>query len=293
MILDYYSGQNLYSDGDIEDEILSIYRENKSIDEIIANDDRWAILYHLTSIRRNLLEWYSFDAGSSLLEIGGGCGALTGLFTEKCSEVTTVELSKRRADVINHRHRDSNNLDIIVGNLNEIPFDKKFDYITLIGVLEYAGAFTEGANPYLAFLKQIKKLLNPNGRLLIAIENRFGLKYFAGAVEDHTGIHFDGIQGYVNNHKFRTFGKYELEKMVEHAGYGEIDFYYPFPDYKLPHLIYSDHHLPERNELFSDSQNYDNDRLMLFREFNAFQGIIDNGQFPFFANSFLLNIKAE
>ena len=57
----------------------------------------------------------------------------------------------------------------------------------LIGVLEYAGVFSDGYEPALKMLKKARSMLNPNGRLFIAIENQLGLKYFAGVPEDHIG----------------------------------------------------------------------------------------------------------
>ena len=76
------------------------------------------------------------------MEIGAGCGALTGLLCDKCKKVTAVELSKRRATAAQLRCREKDNLEVIVGNLNDIEFGEKFDYITLIGVLEYQGTYT-------------------------------------------------------------------------------------------------------------------------------------------------------
>ena len=58
--------------------------------------------------------------------------------------VTSVELSKRRADINYARNRDKENLTIMVGNLNDMTFPEKFDYVVVNGVLEYAMSFTEG-----------------------------------------------------------------------------------------------------------------------------------------------------
>lgn len=55
-------------------------------------------------------------------------------------------------------------------------------------MLEYQNNFTESENPFKDFLAKIRNLLNPNGKLLIAIENKMGLKYWCGAPEDHSGI---------------------------------------------------------------------------------------------------------
>ena len=73
---------------------------------------------------------------------------------------------------------------------------EKYDVITLIGVLEYAGSYIDSDNPYEDFIKTLKTHLKPNGRIIIAIENRFGLKYWEGAKEDHTGGFFEGLEGY-------------------------------------------------------------------------------------------------
>lgn len=289
--LEFYKGNDSYSDGDIENDILNIVKNNRDFTDILNTDNRWAVLYHLTPLRRNLLEWYDFDENADLLEIGAGCGALTNLFCEKVKQVTAVELSKRRAEIIWARTQDKENLEIIVGNLNDIKFKKKFDYITLIGVLEYAGLFTATENPYKDFLIKIKNLLNPGGTLIIAIENKFGIKYWAGAREDHSGRFFDSIENYPQNIGVKTFGKYELEKLIESSGFFDIQFYYPMPDYKIPIQIFSDEHLPAVGEIMYVSPNYDNDRLLLFDEKKALNNIIKNKQFEFFANSFLVFCK--
>ena len=286
--LDFYTGVDFYSDGDIEDELLEIVKKTKDFSEVLASDDRWPILYHLSPIRQNIINWYPFKKNASCLEIGGGCGAITGALCDSLAEVKVVELSKRRATINYERHKTYDNLEIFVANLNDIEFDKKFDYITLNGVLEYAGSFTKTDEPYRDFLKQIKKYLKSDGKLIIAIENRYGLKYFSGAKEDHTSKEFDGITGYLGNNTVRTFGKKEMETMLLQSGYPQQEFYYPHPDYKMPMEIYSEGWLPSTNALLSSAPNFDYEKYELFNETEAFKGIIENGQYEFFANSFLI-----
>jgi len=220
--------------------------------------------------------------------IGGGCGAITGALCRSLAQVKVVELSKRRSSINYERHKAFANLEIVVGNLNDIKFDQKFDYITLNGVLEYAGAFTKTDDPYGDFLKQIRGYLKADGKLIVAIENRYGLKYFAGAKEDHTGVGQDGITGYVGNDAVRTFGKKELEDLLSRSGFASQEFYYPHPDYKMPMEIYSDEHLPSIKSLLGKTPNFDQERWDIFDEQVAFRGIIENREFPFFANSFLV-----
>lgn len=156
--LNYYKDDDNYSDGDVENQILQIIAENKPEDytKAIAKNYSWPVYYHLTRTRRNLLNWYDFEPESEVLEIGCGFGALTGLLCDKCKNVTAVELSQRRAMGTLLRCREKENLEIIVGNLNDIEFPQKYDYITLIGVLEYQGRFTDSDHPYRDFLAKIK-----------------------------------------------------------------------------------------------------------------------------------------
>lgn len=295
--LKWYTNDDQYSDGDVEEDIVRIIAMNEpeDYDKAIYEHFDWPIYFHLTNVRQNLLNWYPFKEGSSVLEIGSGCGALTGLLCDKCGKVTAVELSKRRALATQLRCREKDNLRVIVGNLNDITFEEKFDYITLIGVLEYQGAYTNSDNPYRDFLVKIKSLLNAGGKLLIGIENKYGVKYWCGAVEDHTGIPFDSMNQYrLSNQKVRTFAKAELEKLIKKSGYANPFFYYPMPDYKLPTVIYSEKYMP-RNENMEFVRPYyiPSDQTLVVDEKGLYRDIIKNGAFDFFANSFLVECSYD
>ena len=286
--LDFYKGTDKYSDGDIEDEILEIVKREKDLEEYLTTDNRWPILYHLSKIRHNLLEWYPFDSDANLLEIGSGCGAVTGVFCEKCRRVVGVDLSKRRSTINAHRNKAYDNLEIMVGNFEDIRFDEKFDYVTLIGVLEYSIYYINSEKPFLDMLKKAKSLLKPGGTLITAIENKYGIKYWAGAPEDHTGRPFDGIEGYPGVERVRTFSRRGLENLLKEAGYVENRFYYPVPDYKMPMSVYSEEFVPSRGIFFENSPAYDRERLQIFDEVKAIDELTKEGMFPFFANSFLV-----
>ena len=288
----YYQGNDSYSDGDIENDLLQLVNDNKDVMAILEVDNRWPILYHLSPIRQNILEWYPFNPNGEVLEIGSGCGAITGVLCRKTKSVTCIELSKRRSIINATRNQEFNNLEIVVGNFNQIKLDKKFDYITLIGVLEYAAYYTSGDNPFVEFLLNIKDMLSEHGKLLIAIENKFGLKYWAGCKEDHTGIYFDGLEGYKNtNSKIRTFSKDELIKMISEAGYRHTEFYYPFPEYKFPQQIFSDKYLPKPEDIVSGFNTYDMPRMSLFDEASVYCQLINDRKFDFFSNSFFLDVS--
>ena len=135
----------------------------------------------------------------------------------------------------------------------------------------------------------IKKLLNPDGKLLIAIENKYGLKYWCGAPEDHSGIPFDGINNYKFSNIARTFSKAELNSIITASGFKNTYFYYPLPDYKMPQVIYSEKYLPKNGSLDNWTPYYSiNNNSMISDEEHIYNDLIENNVFEFFANSFLV-----
>ena len=291
--LSFYKGADQYTDGAIEDELLEIVSSTRDFHSILKNDSRWPVLYHLSSERRNLLEWYPFKPDGALLEIGGGCGALTGLFAEKLADVTTVELSGKRAEIIAARHSAASNLKVYAGNFLDMDFEGKFDYVTLVGVLEYTKVFIKTKTPYAYLLNAVRRCMKPDGTLIIAIENKFGIKYFAGAPEDHTGRAFEGIEGYPGGAGFETFSKDELSTLLADNGFDRNEFYYPYPDYKLPEEVFSDRMLPDVYNNLKESESYDLSRVRLFSERRALLNLAKAGRFDYFSNSFLVFVSRK
>ena len=288
--LSFYKGKDLYSDGLIEDELLEIVKKNpkEKYNEIIFEKSNWAVLYHLSEIRSHVIEWVPITKEDTVLEIGAGCGALTTILSEKSKKVTCIELSKKRSLINANRNKNKDNIEILVGNFQDIEISEKYDYITLIGVFEYAKSYINSERPYEKFLEIIKKYLKPNGKIIIAIENKLGLKYWAGCKEDHTGLYFEGLEGYPKTDVVRTFSKNEIHELLKESGFKNNEFYYPYPDYKLPNAIYSDDYLPKLGELDDNLRNFDADRLVLFNENAVFDSIIRANLFQELSNSFII-----
>lgn len=297
--LDYskYSGEDLYCDGAVEDELLEIARELSPVEygKVIEERKNWPILYHLSPLRENIIDWIPMDKSTKVLEVGSGCGAITGALSRKAGSVTCVELSKKRSLINAYRHSQCDNVTIHVGNFKDVEPDlpSDFDYICLIGVFEYGQSYIGGEKPFEDFLRILLAHLAPGGRIVIAIENKYGLKYFAGCKEDHLGTWFSGIENYADGGGVRTFGREGLEKIFESCGVKKVQFYYPYPDYKFMNTLYSDARLPGKGELSDNLRNFDRDRMLLFDEKNAFDGILEEGLFPVFSNSYLAVIGGD
>ncbi|MBQ8189482.1 MAG: class I SAM-dependent methyltransferase [Lachnospiraceae bacterium] len=295
--LSYYRGEDVYSDGDIEDRLLEIAKSHteEELNKVIADAKDWGTLYHFSHIRRNIVSWMPITKEQTVLEVGSGCGAITGALAQMAKHVTCIDLSKRRSLINAYRNSDYDNIEIMVGNFKDIEgnLPQQYDYITLIGVFEYGEAYIGGDTPYEDFLLTLKKHVKPGGELIIAIENRWGLKYFAGCREDHVGGFFEGINGYPISQGVKTFTRKELEVLFRKTGFSHWDFYYPYPDYKLPFAIYSDEYLPSPGELRRNTGNYDMSRMKTFDEDKVYDDVCRENLFPQFSNSYLVRLCVE
>ena len=285
--LEYYTQKDLYSDGDIEEQMLKMAKEGVTCEDLSSEQVSFPVIYHFSDLRANILNWYPIKKSDSVLEIGAGCGAITGTICEKAGQVTSVELSKRRAQINYYRNEKKDNLTIMVGNLNDMDLGQQYDYVVVNGVLEYAMSFTEGDTPYETFLGKMGSYLKNTGKVLIAIENKLGMKYFAGAPEDHTDIPFFGINGYPGNHSVRTFSKTELQELVKKSGFPFQKFYYPYPDYKFPTEIFTDASLTT-NHYGKNYPIYTDKTVDLFSESAGIEAMKKEQIADRFVNSFLL-----
>jgi len=264
--------------------------------ELTSSIRDWPSEYHLSPKRSNLLRPLQLNHCRNVLELGAGCGAITRYLGENLPKVVAVEGSRKRAELAALRCRDLANVEIVCGQFQDLTFSEKFDVVTLIGVLEYSESFIQAVNPYQKAIEIAKQNLAADGILIVAIENKLGLKYFAGCSEDHTRVLFDGIEGYNTGQSLRTFGKKELETLLQSTGLGYLHFLYPFPDYKLPDVLLT---LPEKQLgqiepflyqwlSYNNSQDYSHQPLELFQELLVAKQIEANGFLSQMSNSFLI-----
>ena len=105
-------------------------------------------------------------------------------------------------------------------NRLELP-PKEYDYVFLVGVAEYARRFSPASasdrDAVVDLLKRIRQSLAPGGRVLVAIENRTGMKYLHGAHEDHYSLRFVGIDDYADSAGIRTYTRREWRSIAARA----------------------------------------------------------------------------
>lgn len=238
-----------------EGDFSELVCEESSIEEILA----------LSDVRKNILNWYEFKENSTILQINANYGEITDLLCENAKKVIAIESSKKCATIIEKRHKDKENLEVIVGEFNKIQLTEKFDYIIVIGIINGIEQIIEYAN----------KNLKEDGTLLLAVNNKIGVKSWITTKEQENVITNSKISGTTK----------QLEKLLQGKQY---KFYYPLPDYKLPNIIYTENCMPTLSNIHRDLTYKDG--TVNFKELDAYYEIIKNNpeDFKIFANSLLI-----
>jgi len=288
-----------YSDGlnaekNIFDTLSKVSDKSIFSEELRNSIIDWPSEYHFSFDRHNLLRHFQFKNTDRILELGCGCGALTRQLGETGASVYAVEGSYLRANCARLRCEELDNVKIFVGNFSNIEFINEFNYVLMIGVLEYSPKYFDGKNPLSQCISIVKKALKNDGKYILAIENRLGLKYFSGLGEDHIGKAYVGIQDLYKPKSVITLGKGEITKLLHENGFRSIEFQYPFPDYKIPKLILMENAFG--SEKFSpseiicrlNSRDYSNKTSPKFSEKLVWPVLEANNLIQDLSNSFLI-----
>ena len=265
-------------------------------EELEGQIDDWPSEYHLSRKRSNLLRPLNLEGVERVLELGCGCGAISRYLGEQSGlQIDSVEGSRVRAGLAASRCRDLDNVRVHCANFNDLAIPTNhYDMVLLVGVTEYAGRFSERETDQQALqdmLTMAQAALRPNGVVVIAIENRLGLKYLLGACEDHYGRPWLGVDNYPQSEGIRTYSKPEWEQQIRTAGFAASRFCYPFPDYKIPTLVLDEAAISSENSLEALSRIKSRDYLQVFEikeESRVWSGLVQAEIADQSANSFLI-----
>lgn len=290
-----------YSDGEATEvrlhEVLSNAQDlSSSSYELQAQIVDWPTEYHLSSTRANLLRTLNLKGVKRVLELGCGCGSISRYLGEQEGlQVDAVEGSPSRAQLAALRCADLDNVTISTANFNQIAFPTDYyDLVLFVGVTEYAGRFSERDTDQQALQDLLalgKATAKHDGVILVAIENRLGLKYLLGAREDHYAVPFVGLDNYPQSTGIRTYSQTEWREQIEISGFAVSQFMYPFPDYKVPTLMIKHGAAAEKVSSAFDnvnSRDYSTAFSLGENEARMWQGLSQAGTLGEHANSFLM-----
>lgn len=257
---------------DVSDGLLKkvINYQKEDFSQLISYESDIEEIWALSDIRENILNWYKFKENSEILELNANYGEITGLLCEKAKKVVSIEGCRKSASIIEKRHKNRDNLELIVGDFSQIKLEHKFDYIIIIGISNGIKEVLEYAN------QNIKE----DGIILLAVNNKFGVKSWVTTKEQENIINNDNISS----------SEEQIEEILQGKHY---KIYYPLPDYKLPNIIYTQKCMPNLSNIYRNL-TYKNGTVN-FKEMDAYHEIIKNNpeNFRNYANSFLLEISSK
>ena len=149
-------------------EILDMLDQyGKDTDGALMNGEGSEVLYAFSAMRENLFEWFPFGAEKKLLQVGGGYGALTGLYARKVREVVVIDPVDESREVVRRRHAGLKNIRLENGSLPGWETAERFDYVVFVGSL---------TDCWREELEAAKGLLAPGGVIIAAFDNRLGMR---------------------------------------------------------------------------------------------------------------------
>ena len=233
----------------------------------------------LCEIKTNIVNWYNFKKNLSILQINA----------------SEVEISKYLNDVSNSKltiayqnDEEKNKIKnevkcntILIDNLEN---REEFDYVCLIGTLNVYKKDEKAYKKLNELMKIAKENCKPDGTIILVLDNKYGMKFW-------TSIYAN--KNILCNDKF-ALSKTMIEEILDKHDLKTRKFYYALPDYSLTNVIFSDEYLPTLDTI---SRNFtcSEDEFMSFNQTESYQEILkeDVNLFPFFANSYFVEIKKQ
>jgi SAM-dependent methyltransferase len=213
--------------------VAGVADRSSTSDELADAVDDEITRYHLAASRADVLRALDVPAGATVLEVGAGCGAVTRYLGEVAGRVDAWEPTHERAAVARARVADLAGVEVHVGGLDDIPADATADVVVAVGVVEYLAADRPLGDVVAALASHVAD----GGHLVVAVENRLGVKYLCGAPEDHEGVPWLGVEGYRHaDPRARTPTRAGLEAALAAAGLDTVVLG-ALPDYKHARLV--------------------------------------------------------
>lgn len=220
----------------------------------------------IREIRKGLLRWYDFKPGSSVLYVGDEQEPLAEDFRERGLQVVNMTCEKTAAG----------------------DGQRTFDYIVSITDLELSQEPER-------LLAAWKKLLRPDGHMLLGMNNRFGIRYFCGDRDPYTGRNMDSIENYrrayvSDNDPFRgrMYDKDTLRNLLKQAGIENFRFYSVMSDLQNPVQIFGEDYLPREDLANRIFPTYNHPDTVFLEEETLYDGLKRNDMFHQMVNAWII-----
>lgn len=251
----------------------AVEKAEETVRRIKKNKNSRQYIENFSYIRNNIIDWLPDKEGKTVLELNAGYGALTEYLTMHFEMVTVLEETEEQAFINISRNRDKENLTVCIGTPEEMltkEIKEQFDHII---ALELKGDMEQQK----AMLKLLYSRLKPEGTIIYAAHNKYGLQCWA--------------EGGKRNEAAMT--RQDAQKILSDSGFNDVQFYYPYPGVKYATDIFSDEYLPKVGELTFNTLRLEDGENAIFDEFEMMNEIVKDGKFCEFVNEYLIIAKKE
>lgn len=189
------------------------------------------------------------------MDVGAGSGVIACELGRRFERAIAVDQDERWCRFMRHRFRqDGLPVEVIHGDALRLPPSvTNVDLAVVNGVLEWVAT---GASPdaqagsprqvQLTFLRSIRSVLRPGGRIGIGIENRLHFEYFRGAIP-HDEMPYvalmprwlaDAVTRWRRGKPYRTwiYSARGYKRLLQEAGFTAIEFFAALPTYHHPEV---------------------------------------------------------
>lgn len=185
---------------------------------------------------------------SDVLDLGCGSGGISAALSQHCRQLTSADI--KQSNVATALKKATVPTFGCQLDASTLPFrDDSFDLVVVNGVLEWVPDAHDGdpRKVQVDTLREIRRVLRPDGVLYIGIEPRFYAKYLIG-LTDHSGLRFSSPLPRALAHRYsrllrgRRYGNYlytigGYRRLLREAGFEDVVPAAALPSYKVPQEI--------------------------------------------------------
>ena len=229
----------------------------------------------MRGIQKGLLVWYPFQKEKDVLYFGKESDAIAEMLQENSLKVTYAVCEQ----VYDRNWRER--------------YHKKFTYIIAVEVLEK----WEDPRQLLCYLQE---LLKEDGRMLLGMNNRFGIRYFCGDRDPYTERNFDGVENYRRVYSTkedlfcgRCYSEVEIKRILKDTGWQYFKFFSVISDLKNPNFIFAEDYLPNEDLANRVFPTYHYPDTVFLEEETIYESLIENGMFHKMTNAYLIECSFD
>lgn len=152
----------------------------------------------------------------------------------------------------------------------------QYDYVLLLGTLEYAHKLFSGDNAKEQLMKYAINHLKEDGKILLAVNNKIGIKTYCERQRE--------------NQDKKKIGRKELEDLLNKYDFKYYKFYYPLSDYETTNVIFTDEFLPNQENIVRNIALHEEDDFIFESENETWFQLLeqDKNLIKLFSNSYFV-----